>query len=272
MNGYLICDYFNPCSTKFDSFKIYHKLTCLQRTVIAIATAIIAVISAGIFATPCFRFLVGRCKPASSANLLSNVSLNEQMVKEALPVDVINALGGVREVLKLPVRSYIHIERQEKQSIDEDLNYLSNTSSNADRLWLEVGRSEDANIRASNFPVSSGKPMICVCIRQEIQPYASEEEKKKAFRYTRSDDDDPNSFESATRGLAYLTDDVTSSLDVIFRHCFCKSAAHGNGEYREYPTLQVSHVYNTNIQQRKALLISTVTRPHLFQIQKAYSG
>jgi hypothetical protein len=309
MKSYSVCDYFNPCSTKFDSLKSYRKLTCLQRAVIAVATAILAMFSVGILVAPCFRFLVGRFTPISSTNLppannkarmvqasthaiptsvssiqnpvttdLVKILLTEKMIKEALPEEAIKALGGIKKVLELPVRPYFHMEKQHALLIYHDQKYLNNTANKLNRIWLEVGKSEDTILSDSNFPVDSGKPMIVVCIKQEIEPFKTDEERVQACCDSAFDDDaeeyddyDENfdSLKRSARAMTYSIEPVPiDSCDVIFRHCFCNSAA--REKHKESPSLQSSHVYNNKKNYKfECFWISTISRPYLNQIQNA---
>lgn len=215
---------------------------------------------------------------------LVKILLTEEMIKEALPEEAVKALGGIKKVLELPVRPYFHMQRQQALLIHHDQEYLNNNANKLNRIWLEVGKSEDTILSDTYCPVDSGKPMIAICIKQEIKPFETDEERVQAclpyqpYQFITNDEEEeeriaatlnPDRATLSIRGLTYSLEPAPTGLcDVIFRHCFCKSAQE-EGSQGE-PSLQTSYVFNREKNYEcERFWVEMCVRPYLVQIKNA---
>lgn len=80
-----ISSYFSPCSTEFHAGKDFKNLSCGQRFGVGILTALAAICSLGILATPIFRLLVGRFTKLNADKLPPAANKTNHVAQQQLP-------------------------------------------------------------------------------------------------------------------------------------------------------------------------------------------
>lgn len=161
------------------------------------------------------------------------IQIGADVIRRALPEDVIQACGGTDKLLQLPIGEYFFYETQKARTRQRDENLLANPRLERNWIWLEIGRSEDLNESDINFPAPAGRPMIAIAIMQKMTA-------SKTGRYWGSINE---IFTKKTQSYLNTLDfpkNETREIDVVFRYCFTET----HEEETHIGVLLKAHFYN----------------------------
>lgn len=121
-----ICDYFNPCSTKFHAIQQFKTLSCEQKICLgAITTLFLCTIFLIPVVTPVFRLLVGRCIPKVTEIPQTSSAIMENISPETLDSIRRWQLKVKKLILNAGHNSTKQQEKQCRDLLEEHPEYLN---------------------------------------------------------------------------------------------------------------------------------------------------